>query len=262
MAMDKKVDFIAFEQRFWLFILKDHCQFILDSLSPREDKEVRIAQSLFKELDQLTKQIPFAFTAEGLNASTQIAKRLRKFKLHLIKRLLTESFAFNLTPTFINHMVNEVEEYLRILSYLNKGKLPPHLHPIHHHLLWLPDAAGHAVGLDQKLDGVEKDLKKRSHLFTKRFESYYIKAVELAGFLRTHLREFPALSQFNREVEWEILLFQGFLNELEELSLSKEALSALDPLLPDHMFREECYYLHKLSQSSNLHPPSCQPFPK
>ncbi|WP_243648731.1 DUF2935 domain-containing protein [Hazenella coriacea] len=59
-----------------------------------------------------------------------------------------------------------------------------------------------------------------------------------------------------------MILFQGFLNELEELSLSKEAISALDPLLPDHMFREECYYLHKSAQGSKIHPPSCQPFPK
>lgn len=260
--MNHKIECIAFEQKFWIPIMRDHCQFILDSLSPRETKEIKTARSLLEELNQLQAQKEFSLTQEGIKASTKIAKHLRSFKLHIIKRLLTESFAFNLTATFINHMVNEIDEYLRILSYLNRGKLPPPLHPLHHHLLWLPDAAGHAVGLDQKMDGVEKDLKKRTRHFSKRFESYYIKAVELAGFLRTHLQDFPALSRFNREVEWEILLFQGFLNELEELSLNKEAISALDPLLPDHMFREECYYLHKLAQGSNIPTPSCQPFPK
>ncbi|TCS93433.1 DUF2935 family protein [Hazenella coriacea] len=42
--MDKKINCISFEQKFWLPILRDHCQFILDSLSPRESKEIKITR--------------------------------------------------------------------------------------------------------------------------------------------------------------------------------------------------------------------------
>ncbi|SEM92278.1 DUF2935 domain-containing protein [Lihuaxuella thermophila] len=247
---------VQFEQSFWLHILRDHCQFILDSLSPREKEEVKTAKCLRQLFKDIIRDSP-----HDLKASYKAAHKLRKFKLHLLRRLLTEEFAFNLTPTFINHMVNELDEYLRILCFLLKGKVPPPLHPLHHHLLWLPDASGHATGIEQRLDGVEKKLIEKSRMFTKHFNAFYLKAIELAGFLRTHLKRFPALSRFNREVELEIILFQKFLEEIEELSLSKKALSTIAPLLADHMYREECYYLHKLSQVSEVSPPPCSPRP-
>lgn len=252
---------ILFEQRFWLPILRDHCQFILDSLSPTEKNEVKSAKALLHVFDDLVKTFSHPSPALDLNYSYRAAKKLRKFKLHLLRRLLTDEFAFHLSPTFINHMLNEIDEYLRILSYFLKGEEPPLLHPVHHHLLWLPDAAGHAVGIETKLDGVEKNLRERSRYFIRQFEAFYIKAVELAGYLRTNLKQFPALSKFNKDVELEIILFQKFLQELEEMSLSKEVLSTLLPLLPDHMFREECYYLYKLSQVSEVKKPDCSPHP-
>ncbi|WP_044640229.1 DUF2935 domain-containing protein [Risungbinella massiliensis] len=249
---------LEFEQRFWIAVLRDHSQFILDSLSPKEKKEIKRAKHFLHLFEQLD-------SAEGLKdltTSYESAIELRKFKLHLLRRLLTEKFDFHLTPTFINHMVNEVEEYLRILPYLMDGKEPPTLHPLHHHLLWLPDASGHAVGIRSNLDGTEKDLFEKSQYFGNQFEDFYIKAIELAGYLRTHLSEFPALSRFNKQVELEINLFMNFLHEIEELGLSKEMLSTLNPLLANHMYREECYYLTKLAQVSEVEDPKCSPIRK
>lgn len=191
-----------------------------------------------------------------------MAKRLRQFKLHLLKRLLTDQIAFHLPPTFINHMVNEIDEYLRILKCFINKKIPSPCHPLHHHLLWLPDASGHADGLIKNFDGVEKILIMKGSKFKKKFEDYYIKAVELAGFLRTHLKTFPALEHFNSEVELEIVLFQKFLEELEEMKLDITMLGTLNSLMADHMYREECYYLTKLSQVSNINQPTCTTTPK
>lgn len=39
---------MLFEQTFWLPILRDHSQFILDSLSPREKHEVKRAKKFIK----------------------------------------------------------------------------------------------------------------------------------------------------------------------------------------------------------------------
>lgn len=102
-------------------------------------------------------------------------------------------------------------------------------------------------------------LIQESRTFTKRFEEYFLKASELAGYLRTHLFTFPALNRFNREVELEMALFQSFLSEIEELELEDEVLGTLSPLMPDHMFREECYYLMKLAQVSDVKMPECDP---
>ncbi len=132
-------------------------------------------------------------------------------------------------------------------------------HELHHHLLWLLDAAGHAEAISSNLDGVEMKLKEKSHTFKKTFEAFYLKAVELAGYLRSNLTEFPALTKMNLDSELEIKLFQVFLEEIEELRLTKQALGTFAPLMADHMYREECYYLMKLAESTKLDPPNCDP---
>jgi hypothetical protein len=94
-------------------------------------------------------------------------------------------------------MVNELDEYLRILSYLKKGEMPPTLHELHHHLIWLLDAAGHAGAISSNMDRIEKKIREKSDDFTKDFEAFYLKVVEMAGYLWTNLSTFPALEKFN-----------------------------------------------------------------
>ena len=58
------------------------------------------------------------------------------------------------------------------------------------------DAAGHAGAISSNLDQVEKRLKEKSDQYTKHFEDFYLKAVEMAGYLRTHLSSFPELKRW------------------------------------------------------------------
>lgn len=53
--------------------------------------------------------------------------------------------------------------------------------------------------------------------------------------------------------------FKKFLEELKEGIIKKKVLGTLAPLSPDHMFREECYYLTKLSMISDIKEPECDP---
>ena len=110
----------------------------------------------------------------------------------------------------------------------------------------------HAGSISGGLDLVEKRLKRKSEEFTKHFEQFYLKAVEMTGYLRTELHHFPALKKFTKDVSLELKLFSHFLHEVEELELSNEILSALSARMADHMAREECYYLLKLAQSFDL----------
>ena len=100
------------------------------------------------------------------------------------------------------------------------------------------------------MDGVEKRLKEKSGAFTKHVEQFYLKAVEVTGYLRTNIHKFPALNRFNHEVEIEMGLFKTFLNELEEMELSAEVLGTFSASMADHMAREEQYYLTKLAESA------------
>ncbi len=257
------VEKALFEHRFWLQIIGDHARFIEASMPIQELKEVEQATAFIRRfdtlLDKARRSLSAAETLRLTQEAFQAAQQIRTFKLHLLSRHLLGELRSSLPPTFYNHMVNELDEYIRILSYLTVEKLPPMLHPIHHHLIWLLDASGHAVSIHDQLDPIEADLRDKSEMYKHKFDAFYFKAVEMAAYLRTGLTAFPALYRFNRQVDLEMKLFQGFLAELVELNLSAEALDVFTPLLPDHMYREECYYLIKLAETSGVQPPACDP---
>ncbi|MGG0716928.1 DUF2935 domain-containing protein [Robertmurraya massiliosenegalensis] len=248
-----------FEHRFWLQVLGDHSRFIHDSLGPNERELIEQANAFISTFDGLLNRVDGADLMKLSEEAEVEAKKLRQFKLDIIERHLTGKITIHLGPAFISHMVNELEEYLLVLGYLKKGEVPPVFHELHHHLIWLLDGAGHAGTISDNMETVEKKIKQKSDEFTKGFEAFYLKAVELTGFLRTNLSTFPALEKFNHDVQLEMNLFMGFLNEIEELELSKEALGTFAPLMADHMMREECYYLTKLAEATDLEKPNCDP---
>ncbi|MBH0332027.1 hypothetical protein ABH14_20095 [Brevibacillus brevis] len=254
---------MLFEHRFWLQILGDHARFIFQSLAPNEEEEIEKAVYFIVSFDSLLDIARQNLSSDELDAlnqqASELTQQLREFKLHILERHLISKISISLPPTFMNHMVNELEEYERILHVFLSGSLPPANHPVELHLLWLSDAVGHAATITSLLDMVEKDYQRKSEQFTKQFEHFYLKAVELAGYLRTNLDNFPALRRFNHQAEMEMKLFQVFLYELEEMRMRDELLGVFSPLMADHMSREECYYLMKLSEVSDVPSPDCFP---
>lgn len=252
-----------FEHRFWLQILGDHARIIFNALSPKETQEIQMAQYFINVFDELlaTARQPLSDVqlAQITEQALIYAEQLRVFKLHLLERQLVGEIGLGLPPTFINHMVNELEVYTHILQNLVIGQIPPAQNPIEHHLIWIIDAAGHAAAIGSRLDITEKEIRNHSKEFEEIFQAYYLKAVEMRLYMRTCICEFPALNEFNTNVENKILCFMEFLMSLLEKELGKRVLGALYPLLPDHMLREECYYLIKLAQVSNVNQPDCDP---
>jgi hypothetical protein len=253
---------ILFQHRFWLQILGDHSRFILNALSSKEKAHIDKANYFITVFDKLLGEARENLDKENITTlSEEIliqVKRLRKFKLDLLKEHIIGKIEITLPPTFINHMVNELEEYLKILIHFLSNE-PLKNDPIHQHLLWLLDGSGHAIAIYTNLDDVEKILKKKSKEFQKHFDDIRMKALEFRGYMRTNIDKFPALSKLNKQAELEMLLFMSFLNELEELRISKVVLGTINPLILDHMFREECYYLTMLSQVSEVKKPDCDP---
>ncbi|WP_354000726.1 DUF2935 domain-containing protein [Sporosarcina newyorkensis] len=252
-----------FELHFWLQILGDHARFIHDSLAPGEAERIQQADTFIRLFDQLLTESKRPMDNQALQSLLQTSKteseQIRLFKLQLVAAQLAGEIKITLTPSFINHMVNEVEEAIRLFEYLAQGELPPLVHPLHHDLLWLLDAAGHAGAIDANLDRVEKSLKEKGQKFTQEWEAFYLKAVEMAGFLRTNVTQFPALAKFHQDINLEMTIFKSFLRELEEWEMNKDILGSLTPLMADHMAREECYYLIKLSETTDIAKPSCDP---
>ncbi|MDG0791078.1 DUF2935 domain-containing protein [Cohnella ginsengisoli] len=121
-----------------------------------------------------------------------------------------------------------------------------------------PKRPEHAAAIASDLDALEKRWIKRSGQFEKHFQQLYMKSIEMAGYMRTSLKDFPAFRRLHAEVDLEMKLFVAFLNEIEEMQFTAEMLDRINPLMPDHMMREECYYLTKLAQLGLVPKPDCQ----
>ncbi len=256
-------DTILFEHRFWLQIMGDHSRFIFLSLSPTESEYILTAQELIITFDQLLeqshKQLSIAELEELNHKAYETTYRLRELKIELLSMSLTSDLKSHLSPSFYNDMLNELEEYLFILNMLMNGQSPI-LHPLHYHMLWLTDAVGHAASISVGLDLVEKDLIDRACRYELQFLDLNLKSFMMNGYLRTQLGTFPSLDRFNEQVNIAISSFMEYLENLRDQRMDGRVLGTLMPLMADHMAREECYYLHKLSQSTNnIRKPNCDP---
>ena len=252
-----------FELRFWNQCMSDHSIIVHDSLGPAEGAYIQQTESLRQRFDDLLERSRRSLNDEQLGAviseSKQASEQLRDVKSDILKRHLVGKVETSLWPTFYAHAIDEVEEFLRILSYYLKGEAPPLVHPLAHDMLWLLDFSGHAQAMSDRLDYREEELKERHIEFIQGFAEFYIKAIDLQKYVRTGIYEFPALSKFHRDVEPELLKFQEFQKELEALRANEAVLGTLNPVFLDHMFREECYYHLKLSQAGEMSPPACDP---
>lgn len=251
------------EHRFWLQIMGDHSRFIFFSLAPTESEYILTAQEFIILFDQLLEQSHKRLSAaalEELNRKAYEATyRLREFKIELLSMSLTSEIKTHLPPTFFNDMLNELEEYLFILNSLMNGQIPL-LHPIHYHMLWLMDAVGHSASIMSEIDFIEKDLTKSANQFEIQFKDLDTKSLTLNGYLRTGMSNFPSLERLNEQANTAINNFMEFLGAIRDQRMDGKILGTLMPLVADHMFREECYYLVKLSQASgNIRKPDCDP---
>lgn len=251
------------ENRFWLQIMGDHSRFIFFSLAPNEVEYLQRAQDFIISFDDLLEQVNNTSNTNELEIITdkayELTLQLRAFKLLLLSQTLNSDIKIHLTSTFINDMINELEEYLTVLSLL-QSKESILFHPIHYHLLWLADAVGHAASVSSNLDLIEKDKIYKSNFFETQFTDLLLKATMINGYLRTQLDNFPALNRLNKQVENIVTSFKDFLVEIRDQRINGQILGTLFPLMADHMAREECYYLWKLSQTAGLAKrPDCDP---
>lgn len=244
---------LSFPQRiyFWSGIMRDHCEFFLISLSHRETEFINTAQfykNSFVNIRNNSKTLIETYspieTTDLINKVIQLLLNFINFKRLAIRKLLQCNIELNLTPTFINHMINEAMEFYRDLCTINTI-IPANrtIQNIMLHKIWLPDASGHAASISAQLDPTEAPLIKEADDFKKTFDNLYIKAVELGQMLERTCLDNASLEWLNKEVEMRLHEFICFLDKVLKLRAYCKALGSLKPLIPDHMIREEKYYL-------------------
>lgn len=272
------------EAWFWTGIFRDHAMFIHDNLAPDQAREVRWARDFQQTFQRLNAQAADLARAAGIagpagsyaltgapqevplarfdgqellryeTQSQEVARgaletlgSLLAFKEQLLQQKLDCKITLGLGPVLIAHMIVEAEEGHRAISAAREAAdLPPALEALHHHLIWLPDAAGHAAALNNGLDGVEQKLRLKTENFHQIFSGMHIKAMELYSMLRIAPRMVGALKRLNRDSVEQIGVFMKFLEELREHLEGCEVMGTLVPDLAEHMLKEELYYTEKI----------------
>mgnify|MGYP001472026076 CR=1 FL=1 len=251
------------EHRFWIQIMGDHARFIFFSLSPNEVEHLQRSQDFIISFDDNLEKINQSTNSKELelitNQAFQLILQFREYKLFLLSETLTSNIKMHLSSSIINDMINELDEYLNIL-HLTKNDNKILFHPLHYHLLWLKDAIGHAASILASLDYTEKGLIDKASSYEMQFTVLLLKATMMRGFLRTQLKDFPSLIRLNKQIETLMISFKEFLEDLRDQRMDGQVLGTLSPFMADHMAREECYYLWKLSLTSGLTKrPDCDP---
>ncbi len=256
-------DTALFENRFWLQIMGDHARSIFLALAPTESEYIMTAQQFIIQFDELLKRSHQPLGNKELDTlmqeAYQVTLRLREFKLELLGMSLNSDLQSHLSPSIYNDMVNELDEYLQILTALQAYQ-PILLHPLHYHMLWLSQAAGHAAF---QLSGFDySDFAGQEHAFSycKEFQQLYLKALTMNGFLRTGLAVFPSLTTFHEQAANTMNEYIEYLDKLSDQKADNKVIGTLTALEADHMVRGGCYYLQKLSQTTDMiRSPDCDP---
>lgn len=237
------------EISFWTGIMRDHGEFILNSLSYNEQEAICYANFYKESFMKLHEQSKMGGVDLNsiLSKSVSLLLSFINFKKVLLKRSLQCELNSSLPPTFFNHMINEaLLFYKTLMDIQNNIKVNTIEENLNLHKIWLPDAAGHAATIASDLDPIEKALIMEAQEFEKEFNNLALKNDELSKMLiRTCLTD-GALKQLNEDAMRKIKEFICYLNKLSELLTKCKVLGTLKPLIPNHMMREENYYLNRI----------------
>ncbi|MFZ5353785.1 MAG: DUF2935 domain-containing protein [Bacillota bacterium] len=250
------------ENSFWLRILKDHTTFMFNSFSPMERNNIQTTQDFMKSFEEQLNMLSGIKSAEAdknqmlefNKAAYKLSCSFLNFQQNMLYKRMLYEVNLNMTPTFLEHMLREGTEYLRQLDYLNRYLFIDSVDKtsikriMHQHKLWQPDAAGHAAFIQAGLDMTEKPMIEIAREFQKDFEAMFFKSYELKKMLDPEYPDMPQIAYLNHQASQKIMEFMEYLCRLKALIEEKKIMSILSPLVPDHMQREEDYYLTKLKQ--------------
>jgi hypothetical protein len=240
------------EVLFWIQIMSDHACFIKNSLQPDNPNQLLIAENLIAVWDRMRQKMKEvrAVAPDVVDEILGVVLSFREFKRELLGATLRHDRVTTLPPTFYNHMLNELEEFLKVLSEIQAGSVIS-CNTLGNHLVWVLDAAGHAAIIGSNLDKAEALYREEAKAFENAFDKMYLKTVELTGYYRSDSEAVkPVLQWFNRQVTELMKEFISFLTELKEGIAQHQILGNLCSLLPDHMIQEENYYLQKIEATS------------
>lgn len=243
---------MARENCFWLRIFRDHSQFMMGTLAPDQTGLIAQAQQFYQIFNQLLERTVDP-TGSSFQEAGRVVAEFRCYQLNIVNLQLAGQNPINLPPGALNEMLDEADEYLRLIN------AAPSLAPmneaadlIHQHLLWLPNNAAHAALIRAQLDPGEAAFFEIYNRYFKLFTKMANKVMELQGLMRDNPRLTPSLLYTTAESAGLTQDFRCGLENLKTLRATAQVLGISPPLLMDHLEREAAYYLEKIGYASLL----------
>ena len=229
---------------FWTGILADHAKFQINAFSPKEVLLIKEAEKFhlyFAEKNEALKQKENV----DINDLEKHTSDFIDFKKSMITSLLHHNILINFSPSFINHMVNEADEFL---SMLRGSVLPGKMeNPPLYMKTWLADASGHASTLAAFLDFAEVPTIKQGQIFKQMFDDLGKKASEVTN-IKENLHTDIDVGLLKNEVIYTLDEFIKYCEGVGELLDEKKIMSigTLSSEVTNHFIKEHNYFIQKL----------------
>ena len=228
---------------FWIDILIDHMSIIKLTLSSNETEIANYVDYIINQLKDVYDNSIARRDVE--ERALYLAMEVKRFKINVLSKMLDSKIQINISSTYVNHMLNENNEYIDIfLQYKDQNVIIKH--PLEVHKLWIKGAIEHAGLLISGLDDVEYDIKKDLKYHKKKFAKLYDKCEEFIEYYNKTRLNFAAINKFNLDAESQMKLFIKLLDEIYENKMQDLIIGNIEPFIINHMLKEEKYYLKKI----------------
>jgi len=237
---------IEFENNFWLEILSDHMTFLSGVLAPSESKLIDAAMSLKSYIDKVRNSLKTDHP-ESINNIIALVKDVIDFKRTILAGQLGvgPSVNINYPPTSVQHLIDEANMYMFIVSYYRKEKVVPSLSVLKVNKFWVDNASEHISDIYNMVDPKEKGKRHELELAQHKFEHLIEQTEEYLEHYKS-IGMFPAVNNLIGHSINAVNTLNDIFAELEELRLNHLYASTIPDMLLNHMIREHLYYINKI----------------
>jgi len=231
---------------FWTYILAEHAMFQTNAFSHKEEIYIVEAEN-FNHTFKMYNQAIASNQSIDLQTLENDTINFIGFKKKIIAGLLQHKVLINFSPSFINHMVNEADEFLSILRF---GTCPVKTeNPTLYIKTWLADASGHASTLAAFIDLAETPSIQCAKSFKHTFDRLCKKASEM-HMISENLQTNVNIELLKEEVTEALNEFIQFCFTTGKLLDKKQIMSAgtLSSDITNHFINEHQYFMYKLQK--------------
>ena len=251
------------ENLFWLQIMFDHSEIILDRL-PSFGTKVAVSKGftvLFGNLIDRINKNP-EMNADGIKRlnhdANHATEEFRDYVLSILKDQVTKRFCIYLKPEYLSNMVSLTDKYLYILGANIKNR-EPEFNPVVQDIFWLPIFISDSRMIADNIGIYEEDIRQKAEQFTNHFIRLIEFSLTLQGIFRIGTTDFPIANQHRKKILDHLNNFAEFVVEIIQLVRENRLPRTFSDHFLDSTYRKLCYYTTQLAIIAKKQKPACDP---